>query len=48
MGIIGELFYDITEMLEQDRNPVDIARILDIPITWVYEVNTEVNGETSE
>ena len=38
----NELYYDIVEMIDQDRNPIKIAEILEIPVSWVYEVSEEV------
>jgi hypothetical protein len=38
----NDLYYDIVEMVEQDRNPITIAEILEIPVSWVYEVSEEI------
>ena len=37
MSVTSELVLDIQLDLEAGLNPRDIARRLDIPITWVYE-----------
>lgn len=47
---MAELDLEICEMLEQGYRPVTIASVLEVPVTWVYEVaeshqekgNTEV------
>ena len=47
MSKMSELDYEIKEMLEQDYVPATIARILEIPISWVYE-SIEMSQEESE
>jgi hypothetical protein len=50
MSKISELSIDIQEMLEEGYRPVTIATMLNVPVTWVYDVvemqqeegNTEV------
>jgi hypothetical protein len=42
MAKLKNLFSDIQFDLEQDINPLDIAKRLDIPITWVYEVSESI------
>ena len=37
MSKMSELSLDIQFMLEQNRSPEEIARILDIPVYWVHE-----------
>ena len=37
MSVMSELVLDIQLDLEAGLNPRDIARRLDIPITWEYE-----------
>jgi hypothetical protein len=34
---MSELSLDIRDMLDDDVAPRDIARILEIPVSWVYE-----------
>ena len=43
---MSNLSIEIGDMLESGYLPVTIARILEIPITWVYETaDTEIAGE---
>jgi hypothetical protein len=42
MSKMSDLSLDIQEMLEDDIAPQDIARILEIPVSWVY---TEIEQE---
>ena len=37
MSRMSELDIDIRSLLEQGRTAMDIARELEIPISWVYE-----------
>ena len=48
MSVMSELFLDIQLDLEQGLNPRDIARRLDIPITWVYDVAETLEDESDE
>ena len=36
MSRMSDLSLDIQEMLDEDVAPRDIARILEIPVSWVY------------
>ena len=46
MSKMSDLSFDIKDMLEAGYLPVTVARILEIPITWVYETaDTEIVGE---
>ena len=46
MSNMSDLSFDIKDMLEAGYLPVTVARILEIPITWVYETaDTETVGE---
>jgi hypothetical protein len=38
MGKMSELDAMIRERLERGEDPVDIAYALEIPVSWVYEV----------
>ena len=38
MSNMSNLEIEISEMLEQGRDPQIIAQILEIPASWVYEV----------
>ena len=37
MSKMSDLSFDIKDMLEAGYLPVTVAKILEIPITWVYE-----------
>lgn len=45
MSAMGNLVIDIWEMLEEGRTPFYIAKVLDVPISFVYEA-MEMNSET--
>jgi hypothetical protein len=46
MSNMSNLSIEIGDMLESGYLPVTIAKILEIPITWVYETaDTEIAGE---
>jgi hypothetical protein len=38
MSKMSNLDIQIRERLERNEQPVDIACVLDIPVSWVYEV----------
>jgi hypothetical protein len=38
MSAMSNLSLEIETMLEQDFSPATIALILEIPVSWVYEV----------
>jgi hypothetical protein len=48
MSIMAELFLDVQLDLESGLDPRDIARRLDIPIYWVYEVAETLEAESAE
>ena len=46
MSKMNDLTVEISDMLEAGYLPVTVARILEIPITWVYETgDTPTQGE---
>ena len=46
MSNMSDLSIEIGNMLESGYLPVTLAKILEIPITWVYETaDTEISGE---
>ena len=46
MSKMSDLSFEISDMLEAGYLPVTVARILEIPISWVYETaDTEIVGE---
>ena len=47
MSRMSELDIDIRSLLEQGRTAMDIARELEIPVSWVYE-KPEVTEEPEE
>lgn len=38
MSKVNELYLDIELMLEQGSHPALISSVLDVPVSWVYEV----------
>lgn len=38
MSKVNELYLDIELMLEQGSHPATISAVLDVPVSWVYEV----------
>jgi hypothetical protein len=44
---MADLSLEIQDMLERGSDPVTIAKILEIPITWVYETSENMNVESS-
>jgi hypothetical protein len=36
---MSDLEIDIVEMLGQGTHPATISAVLDVPVTWVYEVS---------
>ena len=38
MSKVNELYLDIKLMLEQGTHPATISAVLDVPVSWVYEV----------
>jgi hypothetical protein len=36
---MSDLQIDIMEMLEQGTHPATISAVLEVPVTWVYEVS---------
>lgn len=49
MSNMSNLSIEITDMLDEGYLPVTVARLLEIPITWVYETaetnHNEVDNE---
>ncbi len=41
MSKVNELYLDIELMLEQGTHPATISAVLDVPVSWVYEVLEE-------
>lgn len=38
MSHMSNLYTEIQDMLDNDYSPVTIAHVLEIPMSWVYEV----------
>lgn len=41
MSKVAELYTEVSEMLEKSTHPATISAVLDVPISWVYEVLDE-------
>lgn len=48
MSHMSELDIEIRELLEDDINPVTIARRLGIPLTWVYDTLESMEPDEDE
>ena len=46
MSKMADLSLEIQDMLERGSDPVTIAKILEIPITWVYETSEYMDVES--
>ena len=42
---MSELEIDIVEMLEKGTHPATISAVLEVPVTWVYEVSDSLKGK---
>jgi hypothetical protein len=47
MSKMADLDLDIRDMLERGSDPATIARILEIPITWIYETSESIDDESN-
>jgi hypothetical protein len=47
MSRMSELDVDIQDLLEKGKSPMEVARELEIPVTWVYEAQ-EVDEDSDE
>jgi hypothetical protein len=49
MGSMSDVAIDIEEMLDEGYRPITISALLNVPVTWVYDVaelqQTESNTE---
>ena len=48
MSVMSNLSLETEAMLEQDYRPITIALILEIPVSWVYEVVDEIVDNMDE
>lgn len=48
MSKVSELYYDIELMIEQGSHPSYISAVLEVPVSWVYEVLEFSDIETEE
>jgi hypothetical protein len=46
MSRMSELDQDIQYLLEKGKTPMDVARELEIPVSWVYEKRETVEEPT--
>jgi hypothetical protein len=44
---MSELVLDIEYLLKEGKSPMDVARELEIPVTWVYEAQ-EMDEDSDE
>jgi len=42
---MSDLQIDIVEMLGQGTHPATISAVLDVPVTWVYEVSDSLQDK---
>jgi len=47
MSRMSELDVDIQDLLEKGKSPMEVARELEIPVTWVYEAQ-EMDEDSDE
>lgn len=47
MSKMAELEITIEEMLEKGDHPATISAVLDVPVSWVYEVSDHTDEELS-
>jgi len=47
MSRMSELVLDIEYLLKAGKTPMDVARELEIPVTWVYEAQ-EMDEDSEE
>jgi len=45
MSVMSELYLEIQEMLESDESFYYISKKLDIPVSWVLEVNQNMQED---
>jgi|LauGreDrversion4_2_1035121.scaffolds.fasta_scaffold5216589_1 hypothetical protein len=48
MSAMSNLSLEIEAMLEQDYRPITIATMLEIPVSWVYEVIDQIVDNVDE
>lgn len=48
MSKIKDMLIDIQDLLEQGMEPNDIARILQVPVNWVYEAQSIMEDDCGE
>jgi len=48
MSVMSEVFTDVQLDLEQGLDPLAIARRLDIPVSWVYDVAEILEDNSAE
>jgi hypothetical protein len=48
MSVLSTLELEIEMMLEQGTHPSTISAVLDVPVTWVYEVSDSLENTEPE
>jgi hypothetical protein len=48
MSKMADIMLDIEMMIEEGTHPVTIAKMLDIPITWVYDTLEQMEPNEEE
>ena len=47
MSKMADLSLDITDMLSKGTHPSTISAVLEVPVSWVYEVSDNLASEDS-
>jgi hypothetical protein len=47
MSKMADLSLDITDMLSKGTHPATISAVLEVPVSWVYEVSDNLASEDS-
>ena len=45
MSKMADLYMEIEEMLEKGTHPATISAVLEVPVTWVYDVSDSLKNE---
>lgn len=48
MSVMSNLHMDIQDMLEQGHSPWAVAKTLEVPVSWVYEVYEQLVEDMPE
>ncbi len=44
MSKMGQVHMEIVELIDEGMHPTKIAKALNVPLTWVYDVLEQVEG----